>query len=164
MYKLLGRFWHILRRNPVAIAKEASRLLGKYEYGWIWIRMHSLARGPSINYLTKTLARSQKHLGEFLKGNVERRKRSSCQMQNFSGLSGRQSCSIRHTPDLATNAWLPNALFRGNKDNSLKKRSKSYQFSQTRIACFMVYYVWARMCEVWLWTLPAPLSPPLRGW
>ena len=117
----------------------------EYEFECI----HSLG-DRSINYLTKSLARSQKHLGEFLKGKVERRKRSSCQMQNFSGLSGRQSCSIRHTPDLATNAWLPNALFRGNKDLSLKKRSQSYKFSQTRIACFMVYYVWARMCEVWL--------------
>ena len=37
--------------------------------------------------------------------------------------------------------------------NLVKSATTNYQFSQTSlagIACFMVYYVWARMCEVWL--------------
>ena len=62
-------------------------------------------------------------------------------MQNFSGLSGRQSCSIRHTPDLATNAWLPNALFRGNKDLSLKKDPRVINLAQPELRA-----LWSTMC------------------
>ena len=117
------------------------RLLGKYEYGWIWIRMHSLARGPKYQLSDENLS-SQPKASRWI---FERQggKAKEVFLPNAKLFGAVWLPVLQYTAHswLSHQCLVAQCSIQRKQGQKLEKRSQSYQFSQTSLRA-----LWSTMC------------------